>query len=381
MADTILQSHGATLSSQFQSQESRNRYARREVTLVTAEVKPGTVIEVPPGLDGVIVATTSISELDGVHGRLSYRGVPIADVLRRYPTWDELVPWLVTGASELVDQDVLAAPPTIPAFRDPMARLTATVLALADGSDTADVRAGLRLITAIPTYYAACGRRSRPLASRNTAANFLAAMTGKTPTAVEVAALNTYWILAAEHSMNASTFAVRVAASTGASLALALAAGIGTLSGPLHGGAPTGVLELVDQLAESPHPADTLGEMLGRGERIMGFGHRVYRTEDPRAAKLREVLASLGGTTAAVEAVAMEHAAAEALKRFKPDRELAVNVEFYAGLVLKALGIAAIDCPPTFACARLAGWAAHYYEQRRDGRLIRPLARFVPPRP
>ncbi len=347
---------------------------------MTANAKPGarTVTEVPPGLDGVIVATTSISEVDGAHGRLSYRGIPITDVLQRYATWDDLVPWLVTGTGRSPTYDAVTAPPPLPPLRDPMARLTVAVLTLGDASDRSDVSAGLALIAAIPRYYAAGSGGARSLPVQDTAATFLAAVTGKAPTPAEVAALNTYWILAAEHSLNASTFAVRVAASTGASLAHALAAGIGTLSGPLHGGAPTGVLELVDRLAQSPHPADTLGEMLRRGERIMGFGHRVYRTEDPRAAKLREVLGSLGGTAAAESAVAMERAAQEALRQFKPDRELAVNVGFYAVLVLKALGIAPADCPPTFACARLAGWTAHYYEQRAHGRLIRPLARFVP---
>lgn len=343
---------------------------------------PTAPITVPSGLDNVIVATTHLSDVDGAAGRLSYRGLAITDVAERFPTWTALVPWLVTGRTEarLPEGPPLGALPGVPRVSDPMARLAVMVLAAGDGAALDTPEESAAFVQTLPGRYGALVRPEVAATPQDAARGFLAAVTGHTPTNEEVAALNAYWVLAAEHSLNASTFAVRVAASTGARLPEALAAGIATLSGPLHGGAPTGVLS---QLAALEGVADleaALVSLLERGDRLMGFGHRVYRTEDPRASRLRAVLHTLRGPGSAAHAARVEQAALAVLTRWKPDRPLAVNVEFYAALVLSALGLSAPDCPVTFASARLAGWTAHYWEQRDTGRLIRPLARYAPAR-
>jgi citrate synthase len=335
---------------------------------------------VPPGLDNVIVATTHISHVDGSKGELSYRGIGIDEVIRLFPTWNALVPWLVAG-----DRAPASAPVPRGAQPDlglePMARLADLVLKTgsawqARGVNLEVPQEGARFITALPRAYAGS---ADGLPEGDAAAAFLEGIMGRAPSPAEAAALNAYWILAAEHSLNASAFAVRVAASTGSPLPYALAAGILTLAGPLHGGAPTGVLEQLERIRGAKDLEAALWRIVQGGERLMGFGHRVYRTEDPRAARLRTVLRALGGTADAEFAAAVERAALQVLAKWKPDRPLAVNVEFYAALVLTALHIPPEQCPATFACGRLAGWTAHYYEQRREGRLIRPLARYQAP--
>ena len=344
-----------------------------------ANPAPTAPITVPSGLDNVIVATTHISEVDGAAGRLSYRGVPITEVAERFPTWTALVPWLVTGHPSAEPKGPAThATPEIPAMSDAMARLAMLALAAGDGAALDTPRDGAAFVQTLPAQYAALVRPDAPAPPHDAAHAFLAAMTGHPPTPAGVAALNAYWVLAAEHSLNASTFAVRVAASTGARLPEALAAGIATLSGPLHGGAPTGVLSQLAVLEGEADLEAAIFRLVERGERLMGFGHRVYRTEDPRASRLRAVLHTLADPGSTAHAARVEQAALAVLARWKPTRPLAVNVEFYAALVLSALGLSAPDCPATFACARLAGWTAHYWEQRDTGRLIRPLARYAP---
>lgn len=343
-----------------------------------ANPTPTAPITVPSGLDNVIVATTHISDVDGAAGRLTYRGLPITDVAERFPTWTALVPWLVTGRTGAQPEGWAGrAASGIPEMSDPMARLAMLVLAAGDGAVLDTPLDGAAFVQTLPAQYAALVRPEAAATPHDAARGFLVAVTGHPPTNDEVAALNAYWVLAAEHSLNASTFAVRVAASTGARLPEALAAGIATLSGPLHGGAPTGVLSQLAALEGEADLEAALQNLLERGERLMGFGHRVYRTEDPRASRLRAVLHTLAGPGSAAHAARVEQAALAVLTRWKPDRPLAVNVEFYAALVLSALGLSAPDCPVTFACARLAGWTAHYWEQRDTGRLIRPLARYA----
>jgi citrate synthase len=193
-----------------------------------------------------------------------------------------------------------------------------------------------------------------------------------------VTAIDTYWICTAEHGLNASTFTARVVASTGADCGAAMSAAVGALSGPLHGGAPARVLPMLDAAAEAGDPERYVRELLDRGERIMGFGHRVYRAEDPRARLLRRTAHELGSPRVET-AEALEHAALEELRRRKPDRVLATNVEFWSAVVLDVAEIPPPLTPAMFACARVAGWSAHILEQRRTGRLIRPSARYVGP--
>jgi citrate synthase len=191
-----------------------------------------------------------------------------------------------------------------------------------------------------------------------------------------VKAIDAYWTSAAEHGMNASTFTARVVASTGADVGAALSAAVGALSGPLHGGAPSRVLKMLDDVEETGDAERYVTALLDRGERLMGFGHRVYRAEDPRARVLRRTAREIGSRRVEV-AEALEKAALAELAVRYPDRVLATNVEFWSAVVLDYA-----DVPPElftsmFSCARTAGWSAHILEQKREGRLIRPTAKYV----
>ena len=195
-----------------------------------------------------------------------------------------------------------------------------------------------------------------------------------------VKAIDAYWISAAEHGMNASTFTARVVASTGADVAAALSAAVGALSGPLHGGAPARVLKMLDAVEQAGDAEKWVKEALDKGERLMGFGHRVYRAEDPRAAVLRRTSREIGSERFEV-AEALEQAALAELKARKPDRVLATNVEFWSAVVLDHADIPSSLFTSMFTCARTAGWAAHILEQKREARLIRPSAKYVGPAP
>jgi citrate synthase len=195
-----------------------------------------------------------------------------------------------------------------------------------------------------------------------------------------VKAIDAYWISAAEHGMNASTFTARVVASTGADVAAALSAAVGALSGPLHGGAPSRVLQMLDDVEAEGDAEAYVKKVLDRGERLMGFGHRVYRAEDPRARVLRRTAKEIGAKRAEV-AEKLEQAALAELQARRPDRVLATNVEFWSAVVLDYADVPPDLFTPMFTCARVAGWSAHILEQKREGRLIRPTAAYVGPGP
>ena len=195
-----------------------------------------------------------------------------------------------------------------------------------------------------------------------------------------VKAIDAYWISAAEHGMNASTFTARVITSTGADVAAALSGAVGALSGPLHGGAPSRVLKMLDEVEAAGDAEKWVKDALDRGERLMGFGHRVYRAEDPRARVLRRTAKEIGARRAEV-AEALEEAALAALRERSPDRVLATNVEFWSAVVLDYAEIPPELFTPMFASARVAGWSAHIMEQKREARLIRPTAKYVGPEP
>ena len=211
-------------------------------------------------------------------------------------------------------------------------------------------------------------------------------MCGSSATAAAAAALDTYLVTVADHGLNASTFAARVVASTRAGLTSAVLAGLSALKGPLHGGAPGPVIEMLDEIGDPEHAAAWLEGAVGRGDRLMGFGHRIYRVRDPRADALKAAVRRLaaageGGVGRLAYAEAVEAAALEVLRRRKPDRRLETNVEFYTALLLEALGFppAAFTC--VFAMGRTAGWIAHAREQVASGRLIRPESRYIGPAP
>jgi citrate synthase len=212
---------------------------------------------------------------------------------------------------------------------------------------------------------------------RTLAERFLLAWRGEAD-AADARAIDAYWVSAAEHGMNASTFTARVVASTGADALAALSAAVGALSGPLHGGAPSRVLTMLDEVERTGDAAGWVRAALDRGERIMGFGHRVYRAEDPRARVLRRAARELGAPRFEV-AEELERTALEELRARKPDRVLATNVEYWSAVVLDRARVPQDLFTALFACARSAGWSAHIVEQHRTGRLIRPSAVYVGP--
>jgi citrate synthase len=195
-----------------------------------------------------------------------------------------------------------------------------------------------------------------------------------------VKAVDAYWTSAAEHGMNASTFTARVIASTGADVAAALSGAVGAMSGPLHGGAPSRVLGMIEAIERSGNVEAYVKAALDKGERLMGFGHRVYRAEDPRARVLRRTARELGAPRFEI-AEALEKAALAELHARRPDRVLATNVEFWAAIVLDFAEVPAHMFTSMFTCARTAGWSAHILEQKRTGRLVRPSARYIGPGP
>jgi citrate synthase len=193
-----------------------------------------------------------------------------------------------------------------------------------------------------------------------------------------VKAIDTYWICTAEHGLNASTFTARVTASTGADCGASLSSAVGSLSGPLHGGAPAYVKPMLEEVERLGDPERWVKEALERGDRIMGFGHRVYRAEDPRSRILKRTAEELGSPQVEL-AEELEQVALKALQERHPERVLATNVEYYSAIVLDVAEIPPRLAPAMFACSRVAGWSAHILEQKRTGRLFRPSARYVGP--
>jgi citrate synthase len=239
----------------------------------------------------------------------------------------------------------------------------------------------------VPTVVAAAHRLrtgQQPVAPRDDlghAANLLWMVTGVEPTPAAARALEQYLVLTVDHGFNASTFAARVITSTGADLASAIGGAIGALSGPLHGGAPSRALEMLDVVPDAGAAQRWVRDVVASGGRVMGFGHRVYSTDDPRSVLLRQVAQDLGGPRVA-HALGVESAVVRTLAELKPGRQLYTNVEFYAGVVMEACGLPRELFTPTFAASRTIGWSAHIEEQAADNRLIRPSARYVgPPAP
>jgi citrate synthase len=344
-----------------------------------------------PGLEGVIAFETEIAEPDKEGSALRYRGVDIEELVGHYP-FEQVWGLLVDGSFEpgmpkaerielqdpsgSVMADLQAALATLGSkwglkqlvdiepeqARDDLARLSAATLSIVAQSARGD---------RVPVP------ESEVEQGENVAAQFLIRWRGEADPR-HVKAVDTYWVSAAEHGLNSSTFTARIVASTGADCAAAMSSAVGALSGPLHGGAPTRVLTMLDEVEASGDADAYVHDLLDRGERIMGFGHRVYRAEDPRARVLRRTARNLGSRRVEV-AEALEEAARAALREKSPDRVLETNVEFWAAVVLDVAEIPPEMYPPMFGCARVAGWSAHIIEQRRTGRLIRPSARYVGP--
>jgi len=350
--------------------------------------------EVRSGLEGVVAFATEIAEPDKEGGALRYRGVDIEDLVGRVP-YEKVWGLLVDGTFE---PGLPPAEPHALNWRsgDPRVDVQAALAQLApewgfqqllDISDEQArqdlARASVMALSFVAQSARGTGRPPVPQREVDKATSiperFLIRWRGEADPR-HVKAIDAYWISAAEHGMNASTFTARVIASTGADVAAALSGAVGALSGPLHGGAPSRVLTMLDEVAASGDAEAYVKQVLDSGQRLMGFGHRVYRAEDPRARVLRRTAKEISAPRVEV-AEALETAALAELKARRPDRVLATNVEFWSAVVLDFADVPPELFTPLFASARVAGWSAHILEQKREGRLIRPTAKYVGPGP
>jgi citrate synthase len=354
------------------------------------------------GLDGLIAADTVLSDVDGEAGRLIIRGRSLDELVAHYRyegvltlLWEKLFPECdgtqplaaALGAARArvfdqcsgADARMLRLPP-VDAVRTLISRL----------DDGTNLCTALSLVAAAAVFAPAVVRLTRGLSpippdpSMTHAADMLRMLHGSEADPAQVVALDRYLVSAIDHGLNASTFTARVIASTHAGLTSALVGALCALKGPLHGGAPGPVLDMLDAIADPGAARPWMDAALARGERLMGFGHRIYRVRDPRADAIKhalEMLSQAGSLDPARLrlAEAVESAAIEVLARHKPGRPLQTNLEFYTALLLEALGFPREAFTCVFAAGRAGGWIAHAREQALDGRLIRPSSRYVGP--
>ena len=347
-----------------------------------------------PGLEGVVAVETEIAEPDRDGGSLRYRGVDIEELVGQVPyenVWGLLVD--DDPASRMPDPEPIEfvgltgnAPADLQAETARLAgewRL-GKLNEISDEQAREDLgRLSSQMMSIVARSARLADGHAEPVdddivARGETAAEtFLLRWRGEADPR-HVKAIDTYWICTAEHGLNASTFTARVVASTGADCGAALSAAVGALSGPLHGGAPAYVKPMLEEVARSGDAGRWVRDALQSGKRIMGFGHRVYRAEDPRSRILKRVAKELDARQVEV-AEELERVALVALQERHPDRVLATNVEYYSAVVLDVAEIPPPLAPAMFACSRVAGWSAHILEQKRTGRLFRPSARYVGP--
>lgn len=357
-----------------------------------------------PGLEGVVAAETALSHVDGLKGELIIAGFPLAELAAK-ATFEEATYLLWHGRlptqTELDDlkQELAALRPlpsaTLNLLREaaqvhttPMDALRMAAASLDLGSSSTDpLTTGKMVVARVATIVASYHRLRQgqaliaPDATLGHAANYLNMLTGERPSEARVRGLETYFNTVIDHSLNASTFAARVIVATQTDLVSAITGAIGALKGPLHGGAPGPALETVFEIGTADRAESVLQAKLDAGERLMGFGHRVYKVRDPRAEVLgaaAEKMYQADGDMALYElAKAVEATAVRLLASHKPGRNLQTNVEFYTALLLHGLGLDTDLFTPTFAVGRTAGWLAHCFEQMENGRLMRPQSRYT----
>jgi citrate synthase len=381
----------------------------------TAQVTSNGSADAPAGLEGVVVAHTQIGDVRGLEGFYHYRQYDAIELNRRR-TLEDVWHLFFRGhlpdaaerasfAREIEEHRVLPAD-LVPFLRtlattepfDPLAAVRTAISFIAQRSGFRpwlDISAeqlydnAMLVCAQTPVLLAALQRLHQGLGpvapdpGLSAAANYLYMLTGERPDEQHVWALERYLVSTIDHGFNSSTFTARVIASTGADLGAAVVGALGALSGPLHGGAPARVLEMLDDIGSPDRAEAWTRAAVARGDRIMGFGHRVYKGKDPRSALLREVASAVGGSTAEF-AIAVEDTIVRVLGEEKPGRALNANVEFYAGVVMDACGISRDMFTPTFASSRVIGWCTHVLEQVSGNRLIRPAARYdgqAPPEP
>jgi citrate synthase len=383
-----------------------------------AQIRPveGQYGDVPRGLKGVIVTETEIGDVRGLEGFYHYRQYSAIDLCEQRPledVWrllfDGALPANTSERDAFVEEirplrdipnDVAAVLPAIATAGEHFTPLNAlrtavSLVTTAEGFqpcldvDRATLRANaMRVSALVPTLITALYRLRRgeepiyPHPELPYAANYLYMLTGEEPAPEDAAAIEKYLISTIDHGFNASTFTGRVVASTGADLGAAVVAAIGALSGPLHGGAPSRALDTLDAIGHPDNADEWIRNAVERGERIMGFGHAVYKTEDPRSNMLRGVAKSTWSDSGLVQfATRVEQTIVDTLAELKPGRQLYANVEFYAGVVMELVGLPREMFTPTFASSRVIGWCANILEQAADNRIIRPSARYVGPPP
>jgi citrate synthase len=364
------------------------------------------------GLEGVVAVQTRLSHVDGLAGELIIGGYELKEIAGRVtfeeaahllwrgtlPTAEQLQALRreMTALRELPDQTMrlvraAAGAPPVDALRMACATLSLDLTNPNDIAPPADHAAAMMLTARFPTIVAAHARISQgqepvpPRGDLSHAANFLYMVQGKEPDPIAARALDTYWVTVIDHGMNASTFTGRVIASTRSDMVSAVTGAIGALKGPLHGGAPGPVLDMLVDIGSADRAEAWVRNELDAGRRIMGFGHRIYKVRDPRAEVLSRVADEMG--RGHVEdrklfelARAVEQTVLKVLEEVKPGRNLRTNVEFYTALVLQSLGLAPRSFVATFACGRVAGWCAHVIEQHAEDRLIRPQSEYIGPR-
>ena len=356
---------------------------------------------VKSGLEGIVAATTRLSDVDGERGELTIAGYDVAE-LAAQATFEETT-WLLwhgalpSGRQLTAFRSELAARRGLPPATVALLRECAT--ARIDPMDALRIAAGTismvsddacAIVAQCPTIVATFWRLRQggdPIAPRpdlGHAANFLYMLDGQPPDAERTRGLETYLNTVVDHGLNASTFTARVITSTGSDLVSAVVGALGALKGPLHGGAPGPALDLVFEIGEASRAEEILRQKIESGERLMGFGHRVYRVRDPRAdvlAVAAERLFTRGGDLSLYTlARSVEATALRLLEEHKPGRRLQTNVEFYTALLLHGLGLEVPLFTPTFAISRVSGWIAHALEQRATNRIIRPQSQYAGPR-
>jgi len=361
----------------------------------------------PPGLKGLAVADTTIGAVRGSEGFYHYRQYNAADLARERSV-DDVLTLLIDGAlppeMPAIDLGALRELPRevedlvdslSPYMADALAVIRSAMLAVAELEGHQPVldighveRRGnvLRLMAIVPTIVARHYRRRNglePIApdpSLTHSADYLRMATGEVPAELNSRAVEKYLVATIDHGFNASTFTTRVVTSTGASAASALVAGFGALSGPLHGGAPGRALAMIEEIGGAENARAWVQAKLDAKEKIMGFGHAVYRAEDPRGIVLREAAEAIGGDLAD-RAIGIEAEILAMLAEWKPDQTIVTNVEYWAAVALGIAGFPPELFTPTFAVSRVIGWSAHVLEQADDGKIIRPSARYVGPDP
>ncbi|WP_019414263.1 citrate/2-methylcitrate synthase [Paenisporosarcina sp. TG20] len=347
------------------------------------------------GLKDIVAVQTKISSVDGEKGELRYRGELVDKVISN-TTFEELSTFLWTGnknsastlfiEGRILPQHVYNLLQVLPINLQVMDVLKLAVSAYGTPSFLAKSKYEQSVIVtaACPVIIALYYRRQQGLGflqSRENlghTANFLYLLTGISPTPAQVEALETYLLLTMEHGLNASTFAARVTISTESDIPSAITSALGTMKGPLHGGAPSGVLDLLDDIKSPDRVRPVIEKRLAKGERIMGFGHRIYKTDDPRSILLREKCLALQGEDPWLDlATYAEKEIIQMLNERKPNRKLYTNVEFYAAAIMRAIDLDPALFTPTFSMARIVGWTAHAMEQAEDNTIFRPQSVYI----